>query len=69
MLPLRGDKGRGAARDSPGPEEVRDPPSSLEGKSLHCLSLVVVRVGCVKSSGSLKSALYPFVVYHFGLSI
>ena len=31
MLPLSGDKGRGAAWDSPGPEEVRDTPSSLEG--------------------------------------
>ena len=40
MLLLREDKGREAAKDSPGPEGVRDSPSSLEGTRfdvvVHC---------------------------------
>ena len=44
MLLLRGDKGREAAKDSPGTEEVRDPPSSLKGTRLDFLLLAVVEL-------------------------
>ena len=40
MLLLRGDKGREAAKDSPRPEEVGDPPRNLEGTSLRWSSVV-----------------------------
>ena len=50
MLLLRGDKGREAAEDSPGPERVRDSPSSLKGTRLDCLLLAVVRETSLESS-------------------
>ena len=34
MLPWRGNGGRGATRDCPGPEKVRGPPNNLEGTRL-----------------------------------
>ena len=40
MLLLREDKGREVAKDSPGPEEVRDPPRNIERTSLRWSSVV-----------------------------
>ena len=44
MLPWRGNGGRGAARDSLGPEKVRGPSNSLEGTRLtqSVVGLIVV---------------------------
>ena len=61
MLLLRGDKGREAAKDSPGPEGVRDSPSSLEGTRLVCLLLAVVRISSLLSSFPDQVRIFPVI--------